>query len=218
MKTKLAACLILVFLLTPVYPIYAEDSTGSTTLTKPSLLDKYLNKRENVIAIRDAQKENLASRAAALKAKLALFKNKDKASLVEKINGYFVTINARATDDMTKRLNKMTEILGKLKQRVDEATPSAGQSKDDANKAIADAQTAIDTGKAAVLAQSQKGYIISISSESAARADASKTRDSFRTDLISTNDLVKAARKAVSNAISIAHSSLGGSLGTKNGK
>lgn len=224
MKFFLPAILLL-FLSLPLflqedylYPIYAKDATDTSRLEKR--LEKIDTKRDKAIERLDTRKERfetrietkkerIASRAAFLKEKLSKFKDKRKASIAERINDNLNKINDRRTEAMLRHLNKMSEILGKISSRLSQSTPSA-QALTEAQTAISDAQAAINTAKEAVETQAEKDYTIEATTEARIRDDAKVARDSLHKDLKAVHDLVVAARKAVSDAISNSVSSLKG--------
>lgn len=201
MKKLVAAIFISIFLVSANYA-FAQDSATTSATPASSLKNKLqerLQKTQNKInkAQDKLQKivEKNASREAALKEKLAKFKDKKKAKTAENINQRLSKINDKQTSSMLKHLTKMEDILQKLEARVGQ-NPSPT-----ATAAIADAKTAIKTAKDAVEAQSQKDYILEITSESSVKEDAKTKRDALHADLKSTRKLVIDAKQAVAKAI-----------------
>ena len=132
--------------------------------------------------IKDVRASNAAEikdRRVEFKEKLAKIKDEKKRLVVEKLDTRFNEVNAKRTAQMTKHLNKMTEILGKVSGDVSSAS------------------AAIKTAQDAVTAQSEKTYVITISSEANLKIDVGKVRSQLEADLKSVNELVIAARKAV---------------------
>lgn len=150
-------------------------------------------------------KENLASRAAALKTRLQAFKDQKKAGLAERINTNLNAINQNQTKQMQKHLNTMTNILDRLAFKVNQA---AGNIKDPAaaRAAITSARTSIATASAAVSAQAQKDYTIQVTSEARIKPDAKKQRDQLHTDLLALKKMIVDERQRVANAIRVARS------------
>lgn len=190
MKVFLSSALLLITLISPATAFAQTTATISGTPIKP-----LLSARDRL----ETRAANLASREAALKAKLQLFKDKIKAQRVQRISDNLNKINKLRTDQMTKHLEVLSTILTKLQTRVNDATASGSLSQ--VNQLISTAQGAIDTAKAGVDAQSQKDYTITVSSESTVKTDAMTQKDALQQDLNSTHDLVVAARKAVYDAI-----------------
>lgn len=206
-------------LVTSIVPVFAQDATPTSTRRERG--EERREERREQFATRTAERreaiqdrlaehrEQLASRAAELKARLAAFKDRRKAALVEKISNVLNKINEKRTNAMRRHLEKMSELLGKL---VDRVANKGGQGKDTSqvDSAIASASAAIASASAAVDAQALKDYTITISSESAARVNAKVARDKLHTDLQAVRKLVVAAKQAVANAIRVAATTLGG--------
>lgn len=208
MRTFLLA-LIFTFLLSATLQVaHAQESTSGAT-RKDRVKEKVETRKENVKERVETRKERMASKEAALKTRLQNFKDKRKATVAEKVNTNLNAISTKRVEMMSKHLGKMTEILTKLETRVSEAGAS-GKDTSQATSAIAEAKTAIQKAQAALGAQAQKDYTITVTSESTVKADAKGVRDSLHTDLKATHDLVIAAKQAVANAIRVAKSSLGG--------
>lgn len=169
---------ILIFsclLIFAAYPVLAKDATTPATLRKEKVMEKI-----------ETRKEKMASREAALKAKLEKFKDKKKAEVADRVNTNLNEINQKQTEQMLKHLDKMSALLTKL--------GSSGSS-------ISDAKTAIASASAAARAQAEKDYTITITAESAVKKDAQKVRDALHTDLRNVRKQVIAAKQAVANAI-----------------
>lgn len=155
---------------------------------------------------REEMMQKHEERSAALKEKLDAFKDKRRAQIADRVSTSLNLINEKRTTAMTRHLAKMDEILDKLQARVD----SKDGDKTEANKAIAAAQKAIEAAKNAVAEQTGKDYTLVVTDESQVKTDARTDRQSLRSDLKSTHDLIVDARKAVANAIRVSMSTLGG--------
>lgn len=197
---KISSIIIfLAILLLSAYPVIAVES--STSAKKREKVQEKVEARKEVVAEKiesrkvkvaeriETLKEKMASREAALKAKIAKFKDKKKAEILERVNTNLNQINQKQTEDMMKHLDKMSTLLAKL------------ESKAKTNSSIEDAKTAISTASAAVKAQSEKDYSITVTTEAAAKTDASKVRQQLHTDLLAVRKLVIAAKQSVSTAI-----------------
>lgn len=209
------------FYLNPMYPVYAvEDSTNSPVelkrLEKQKLKKasneadirlKAQDRRENIASKAANQRDNVASRTAVLKARLAQFKDQVKASKVERINQTLGMINQKRYESMINHLKVLVKILDKIETRVN-AAATEGKNADSAKSAIAAARTAIQNALIAVEAQKDKDYTIEISAETTVREDSKEMRDSLHTDLKSTQELLKSARTAVSDALTAAKKAL----------
>lgn len=188
-KTALSAAVLLSFLLTPITAL-AVDST-----TTGSLKDQMQQKRTDLKAARTA------------------FKDQKKATLLEKVSTNLNKINKNRTDHFSKFLDKAEKILTRLEERVNKAG-TQGKDTTSAKSAIASARVAISTARSAVVAQAAKDYTVTATDETKARAAAQAMHQQLRSDLEATRQSVMDAKKAVSNAIKVAMSSLGKS-GTK---
>jgi hypothetical protein len=180
MKKLLTATILSALLLTQFSIALAQDATPSAKRTGTPV-----TVRQRI----DDRKELIASRSAELKARLALFKDKRKAALAEKISTNLNKINERITTQMLEHLTQIAKVLAKA------------EAKDEADPSVVEAKTAVTTATDAVEAQQQKDYTISIATESAARASVKAKRDELHTDLMSVHDLIMEARKATATAI-----------------
>lgn len=169
----------------------ATDSTRSSTPKKPSL--------ENKIERLETREDKIATREAALKAKLATFRDKKKASAAARINENLTKANQTRATQMLNHLNKLSDILSRLETRLAAIT---GKDTSTAKTAIDSAKTAIATARQAVTAQAQNNYTITVTSESKIHQDAMTERESLHSSLKLTHDLVVAAGRAVATAIS----------------
>lgn len=185
---SIAVLIALALALTLSYPVFAQITATPTDVTRKEKIQ-----------------EKMATREAALKTRLAAFKDKEKAQVVETINKNLNSINQKITAQLLKHLQKMTSILTKLEARVNSAKPDV---KDvaAAREAIADARAAIDTATLAVGAQAEIDYTIKISAETRAKTDVQKVREKLHNDLVALRQLVIEAKQAVAEAIRVAKS------------
>lgn len=214
MQKKVLVLILFALFLTPLYPVYAQTAASSPAYFPAGRIqqiakDKAQNTRENEIEKRQTVKERIASRSALLKEKLAKFKDKRKANLAEKINNILNQINERRTTHFSNVLNKMTEILSRLQEKVNTASTN-GKDMTTANAAITDAQNAISSASAAVAVQKDKDYTIEATSEATIKQDAAAARNALHSDLQSVHNLVVQARQATAKAISTTVSTLKG--------
>lgn len=124
-------------------------------------------------------KEDIKARRETFKANLKKIKDEKKQKIVEKLDIRFNEVNAKRTAQMTKHLDKMSEILAKV----------VGDT--------ASASSAIQVARDAVTAQAAKTYVITLTTEKNLKMDVGKVRSQLEADLRSVNELVIAARKAV---------------------
>lgn len=170
-----------------VNPVFAEDATSSSK--REQLKQKVETRKDKVESKVQTLKEKIASREAALKKRLAVFKDKKKAEIAERVSTNLNKLNSNRTEALLKHLKRLSEILSKAEKRAGQTT------------AVSEAKTAISEAEAKVSAQSEKDYTLTISSESKAKADAKKMRDQLHADLTASHEAVKGAKDKVVAAI-----------------
>ncbi len=205
MKKLLPLFIFLAILLTPLYPVYAVDSTDSGA-TRPLKTAKERLDQQKMMKM-TTKVDNIASREAQLKlkkdqlkAKLDTFKDQRKANVVERINDNLARINKNRTDQMGARLDRLSNILTRAETRIQQSTLTETD-KLKVNESIATASASITAAKAAVDVQAAKDYTIKVTTESAVKADSMIARDTLKNDLDATHEQVKAARIDVSDVI-----------------
>ena len=139
-----------------VGPVMAKDATGSGTRRNEF--------KQKVQTIRDERKKKIVERA---DAKLA-------------------EINKRRTDAMVRHLDKMSEILAKVKARDGDTTV---------------AEAAVAEARSAVAVQAAKTYVIIISTEDKLKINVGETMKALKTDLQAVHQKIVGARKATADAI-----------------
>ncbi len=187
--------------------VYAEGTeSGAITsvhIPPPERINNRIAIIDTTIASREAKlsedsdvrKAKIASREAALKAKLQTFKDKRKADLTQRISTTLNDINKQQTQQMLKNLDTMSSILDKLEVILNNSEASA---------AIASTRQTIATTSAAVNEQAQNDYTIQVSSESTVRLDAKAKRDQLFNDLRAVRKDVIDAKQSVFNVFRIA--------------
>lgn len=209
--SKSAAILVGLSLLSiTAYPAFGLDSTSSAVKPLPPASNQFLQQRvqaqkDNVAAKITSMREQAASKAAALKARLQTFKDQKKAEIADRVNTNLNRINQNQTSQMQKNLATMSGILDKLEARVNQATPDI-KDPTSAKASIASARAAISTASAAVTAQAQKDYTVTVTFESRIKMDVKTQRDALHTDLLAVRKQVIEAKQAVAHAIRVAKS------------
>ena len=183
-----------VFILSCLLLLVASSSVWAQDIRRGNVQDR-------LAAIR----ERIASKEAALKARLEQFRDQKKAGITERVSTNLNRINEKHTQMMLKFLDKASAILGRLEQRVNQGKPDI---KDvaAAKTAIALAKESIASATAAVNTQAEKDYTITVTSESRVKTDAQTKRKQLHDDLLSVRRIVIAAKQAVANAIRVAKS------------
>lgn len=159
-------------------------------------------------------KDKLATKEAALKEKLAKFKDKRKAEITERVSKNLNRINEKHTQMMLKFLDRASSILSKLEERVNRGTADIKDAVA-AKAAIASAKESIASATASVNAQAAKDYTITITSEGRVKVDAQAARKQLHDDLQAARKQVVDAKQAVANAIRIAKSGPSTSSGSR---
>lgn len=184
MKKFLPILIISSFVIILTSNTFAKDASSSTTPR-----EKLLNQKNTII---QNVGEKIASKEAVLKAKLDAFKDKRKAEIAQRVSSNLNKINAKRTEQMTKNLQVMTNILGRLESKATGASASAE---------IAKAKDAIASAQSAVTAQSEKDYTVTVTTENKIRVDTKAKRDQLMKDLQATRKLVIDAKQSLANAI-----------------
>lgn len=204
----LIAIILAVVLIHPVFAV--ENSTGAAT--RKEKIQQRIAPKPNVESKKEmlqwekaAVKEKIATREAALKARLEKFKDKRKAEIAERVSTNLGKINQKQTSQMLKHLDKMSTLLDKLEARVNKSTQDI---KDPAavKAAIAETRSKIASATAAVKSQSEKDYTLTVSTENKVRADAQALRNQLHADLQAVRKQVVEAKQSVANAIRVAKS------------
>ena len=234
MKKILPIVIATAAFLTPLYPVYAQSddammappantrpgsamqgpvnnplmatAPGTLMMPNPAIGGMDPTKANKLADL----KERLATRSAALKQKLARFKDKAKATRVENLNENLNTVNANVTSALEKNLSNIEMALQKLKVKAEEAE-SAGKDVTALKSDIVKVEGEWSEASDALNAQMAKDYTIAVNTESTVKADAEAARNTLRTDLKLTHSAIKEARDALANAVKNAISSMEGS-------
>lgn len=206
MKFSLPSLLLILFLLAPAV-VLAENATPSSNVRdrgqKSASLSasiKTLERKEKVASREGTFKLQRDKLKSALSAKLKTHKDQKRAQIIDRVDEMLNTVNANRTKALVTQLEKITQILG----RVEERSVKAGELGRDTtlvDQAITRAKTSIDQAQISIDDQKNRDYTVSISSESAARAEVKIARDNLGADLKVAHLAVKAARDAVREAI-----------------
>lgn len=155
--------------------------------------------------------QEVASRSARLQEMLAKFSDREKARRVEKLNDRLAETNAKITTDVQLHLEDYGKILTKLETRIDQVTDKDTSA---VKTAIEQTKAAITEANNAAIEQAQKDYTLEITSETMARSDVENTTQKLKADTDQDIEKERAARKLLTNAITVAIIT----LGEQNGK
>lgn len=194
--------------LAPLYPVYAQTSLAPSD-ESTSVPFTTIGTASTSARLPGAVRDKLASRAAELQAKLAKFKDKIKAKRVESINNNLNNVNTRRTRAMTQNLERMSQILVKLKARLADAQ-TAGKDVTELNTIISGIEARWSEADAAVKTQAEKDYSITVNTEATVKEDATAAKEALRADLKALHTQVVDVRQSLANAIQSALNSVGG--------
>lgn len=205
MKFLLPILLLVATYLTPLYPVYAMESSTSAYATSSSKLKYPINEKiqEKMEMVKDhilGRKEMMASREAVLKERLAKFRDKIKAQRVERINSNLNKVSENRINAYKKHYETLLQLLTKIEDKINEAEKN-GKDMTSAKSALATARTELDKAKAAIDAQAEKDYTVIVSDEATVRSDAQTARGLLATDIKSVHELVITARKSLKDVI-----------------
>lgn len=206
MKKILPILFAATVLLTPLYPVYAQSTDVAAPvkrIAKPTAATAAAKLEAAKAKLQDEKPpamEKVATRAAELKAKLAKFRDKAKATRVETINTNLNAVNTRRTTQMQTSLDKISQVLAKLKTWVAQQE-TAGKDVSSLKSAITSTETAWAEAGGAVKAQAAKDYTIVVNTESTVKADAQTARDSLHGDLKAVHDKIVNVRQTLASAL-----------------
>lgn len=132
--------------------------------------------------------------------RLQEIKDEKKRKGVETIDENIAKNNEKWTNHLTDVLNRLSAILEKIKIKTDEAE-NQGKDVTEVRDAIIKAQESIADAQLAVEAQREEAYTIIIGSEENLGQSVSTTVKSFKTNIKSVFEKVKAARQAVRDVL-----------------
>lgn len=133
------------------------------------------------------------------KQKLSAIKDQRKQAIMTKLDNRINTINKNRTDKMSKRLERLDSILGKIS--TDEATLKLqGTNTTLLHNDIVLAQTALTSAKQAVTDQAAKDYVMDVTTDDALKTSASTTIQQYIADMKVVYQKVVAAQSTVVKA------------------
>ncbi len=212
-KRLLVIFSVLIFGISPSLA-FAEDSATTNTITSdttvtatPTTTKEKHNETSKVrptiaSAMKDAKTEMHDKKEEVrteFKTKLAEIKDAKKQSIVTNIDARINTINKNRTDEMSKRLERLTTILTKISTK--EATLSSeGKNTTTLKNDITAATTAINAAITAVSDQAAKDYVVTLTTDTALKTNVSTVIKQFMSDMKAVYAKVVAAQSAVRKA------------------
>ena len=170
-------------------------------------------RREQIQTRKEERMASLSARKEELRARFKAIKDEKKAQILERVEDKLNKINERRTDHFLKALERLREILAKIQSRADSAEAN-GKNVSSVDAAITRANTAIEAAGAAVNAQADKVYELTVDDETTARNDVGTAMKALQEDLRVTRDWVQKARTAVFDALRALTRIVGNDAGT----
>ncbi len=207
MKIALSLVLLLVVLLTPLYPVYAQTNVGFRDSTSTGALRPFPLKNATSAGRLMELKEKFQEKRDSFREKVANFRDRKKAERTERINNNLEKISQRILNAFLNVLDKFSNILERAESRLSNAPE--GTQKSNAQTAINNAKAKIAESQDLLNSLMENDYTMEISSETTVREEAMDARNTLRDDLagartslMETKSSVIAAIRAVSLALS----------------
>lgn len=187
MTRKLLFVLFPLLLLILASGVNAQTATDSAAKLKQQLQFLGEQKKAAVFKAKEEAKALIQAKRDEFKIKLQAIKDQKKKALALRIDAKLARVNENQTAKYTKVLVRLQDFLDKIKSETD-------------TQVLADvtlAQTAMDTAKAAVEAQSAKSYTMTIADDSTLKLNAGTAVSQLRLDLMAIYKQVLDAKQAV---------------------
>lgn len=133
------------------------------------------------------------------KMKVAEIKDVRKKILLTNLDTKIAMINKKRTEEMTKIIKRLREVLAKIESRATGFELSESE-KSELETAVNEAKVAIDNAETSVIAQAEKQYIAEITTESELKDSLGAIVKQMEKDLQDVNMIILAAKKSLSNA------------------
>ena len=160
---------------------------------KEKLRERVTQKRMDALTTAQAKREQF-------KEKLQTIRDTQKVVVVQRLDNQFIKINNTSTDRWTTALEQMSGMVERASSQAANLEES-GVNTAALDLAITRAQTAITTAQTAVSNQAGKSYVLTITTETALRANVGATVSQLRQDLRTTHNSVVAAKRAVMQVV-----------------
>ncbi len=212
-KKLLVIFSVLIFGISPTFA-FAEDSAMTNTITSsdasvtttPTTKEKRaetLKVRPTISsAMKDAKTEmhdKMEAARSEFKTKLGEIKDAKKQAIVTNLDTRINTINKNRTEEMSKRLERLTTILTKISTK-EAALAAEGKNTTTLKNDITAATAAINAAITAVGDQAAKDYVATITTDTALKTNVSTVIRQFMTDIKAVYSKVVAAQTAVLKA------------------
>jgi len=151
----------------------------------------------------------MEAKRASFSASLQIMKDEKKRAIVESIQNQFAKMNEDQTALLMGRLKKLSTGVEEMQKVAEEFEKESGKDLSSVASSLSLANTAITDAIAAVTAQAEKTYSISVTSEANAKNDVGKVRKQIASDLKKVRDSVQNARKKVGDAFKALKTAIG---------
>ena len=217
LKISLASGLLLlsslttVFAMEPSYFVLGDSTTSGTTrlpypnpTNRPYSYTLYATPSSLVgpNGRMELSKDEYEKRKLEYLTKLKTIRDTRKQTIVANITDKMTLVNKRRTDFWKEVLSKLSAVLARAKNKVNELK-NGGKDTANIDSAIAAADSAIAAAQAAVDAQAGKAYTINITTESLLKTNVGQAISGEEADLKAVRQSIEAAYKAVSGVIKL---------------
>ncbi len=156
--------------------------------------------REDIAKKRQEAREEFREKKQEFRERLSEIRDEKKKEILEHLDNRINEIKTHRVDQMTKHLNKISEVLEKVVGRAADAKAN-GKDTSAVDAAVTIAQAAIGAAQSCLTTQAGKQYVIELTTEENAKTDVGAVHQQLRADLTVCHQLIVAARQSVRTAI-----------------
>lgn len=157
------------------------------------------NFQDTLEAKREEIRKEIETKREALRERIQDFRDERKKEVASRVEDNLPKVNEVATNQMTKALDQMSEVLGRIMTRAESAA-NRGLDVSSVETEMNNASVAIATARAAVLAQASKVYTVTVSNEDNLKSDLGTVRQTLHDDIQATRQIVRNAHDALRKA------------------
>jgi len=152
--------------------------------------------KKEIEAKREEVKAKIAEMKTSFTESLTKVKDENKKISAEKIISAIQELNTKLTTQLSTKIDQIENVLVSIESRISKAE-AKGLDVTTAKTQVLAAKEAISKARAAISIQSQKVYTTTITSETTLKTEIKAVRDTFKKEMASTSELVKASHIAV---------------------
>lgn len=172
-----------------------EDTTKENQGHQRKEIRKQIQEKRRIL------REKIISKKKELKEKLTVVKDERKRKIMEKIDERMDALNQKMTDHFLLVLDKLEDVLERIKQRAEQAEKERGWNVAVVRQKIDEATRAITLAREAVREQAGKTYTPEVESEKEAKQSIREIRQALHGDLALVKKQIKTAKKAIQEAV-----------------